>query len=160
MTAKILVNGKPLLVSLRRSGDSWVFEHEGKTFTAAVSQPERNKYHVILDGRSYEARTGGDRMDIDGYECTVLVEDPRDAPAGDAISNASGRQSISAPMPGRVVRVLVSEGDAVEREQGIVVIEAMKMQNQLKAPKAGTILSVSAREGATVAAGEVLAIIE
>jgi biotin carboxyl carrier protein len=63
-------------------------------------------------------------------------------------------------MPGKVVRVLVSEGGAVEAGQGIAVIEAMKMQNEMKAPKRGRIAALPVREGATVAAGEVLAVIE
>ena len=68
--------------------------------------------------------------------------------------------NIAAPMPGKVVRLLVAEGDAVEAGQGLLVVEAMKMQNEMKAPKPGTVVSLTAREGATVAAGEVLAAIE
>jgi biotin carboxyl carrier protein len=63
-------------------------------------------------------------------------------------------------MPGKVVRVLVAAGDPVEAGQGIAVVEAMKMQNEMKAPRAGKVLSVPAKEGDTVAAGEVLATIE
>jgi len=63
-------------------------------------------------------------------------------------------------MPGKVVRVLVAPGDSVEAGQGIAVVEAMKMQNEMKAARAGKVLSVPAKEGATVAAGEVLATIE
>jgi biotin carboxyl carrier protein len=63
-------------------------------------------------------------------------------------------------MPGKVVRVLVAAGDTVEAGQGLLVVEAMKMQNEMKASRAGRILSVTVKEGATVAAGEVLATIE
>ena len=63
-------------------------------------------------------------------------------------------------MPGKIVRLLVVEGDTVESGQGLLVMEAMKMQNEMKAPKAGRVVSISAREGATVAAGDVLAAIE
>jgi biotin carboxyl carrier protein len=63
-------------------------------------------------------------------------------------------------MPGRVVRVLVGQGDSVEAGQGVVVVEAMKMQNEMKAPRAGRVVSVSAREGAAVGAGESLVVIE
>jgi biotin carboxyl carrier protein len=63
-------------------------------------------------------------------------------------------------MPGKVVRVLVAVGDAVEAGQGVVVVEAMKMQNELKAPRAGTVIAMAAGIGATVTAGEVLATIE
>jgi biotin carboxyl carrier protein len=71
-----------------------------------------------------------------------------------------GVETITAPMPGKVVRVLVAPGDAVEAGQGLVVVEAMKMQNEMKASLAGRVATVPAREGATVAAGEVLATIE
>ena len=63
-------------------------------------------------------------------------------------------------MPGKVVRVLAAEGDSVEKGDGIVVVEAMKMQNELKSPITGTVKTVTAIEGATVSAGEVLATIE
>jgi biotin carboxyl carrier protein len=63
-------------------------------------------------------------------------------------------------MPGKVVRVLVAPGDTVEAGQGLLVVEAMKMQNEMKASRAGRILTVAAREGATVSAGEILATIE
>jgi biotin carboxyl carrier protein len=63
-------------------------------------------------------------------------------------------------MPGKVVRVLAAVGDSVEAGQGILVVEAMKMQNELKAPRAGRVVSVSAKEGDTVAAGEVMAEVE
>ena len=67
---------------------------------------------------------------------------------------------MSAPMPGKVVRVLVAEGDVVDHGQGLVVIEAMKMQNEMKSPKPGTVVSLTAIEGSAVAAGQVLAVVE
>ena len=87
----------------------------------------------------------------------------RPAPAGraaPAAAGAEGVETIVSPMPGKVVRVLVAPGDAVETGQGLVVVEAMKMQNEMKAPRAGRVLSVAAKEGATVAAGETLATLE
>ena len=160
MTARVLVNGKALPVTIARRGDTWAFEIEGQRADASVTQPEDGIYHVLLDGRSYEVRVAGDRMDINGHELHVVLDDPRDAPAGGADGSVHGRQSIAAPMPGKVVRVLVAEGEEVERDQGMVVIEAMKMQNEMKSPKAGRVTSVSAKEGATVAAGDVLAVVE
>ena len=71
-----------------------------------------------------------------------------------------GRQNIAAMMPGKVVRVLVAMGDAVEAGEGLVVVEAMKMQNEMKSPKAGRVIEVRTRPEATVAAGEVLVVIE
>jgi biotin carboxyl carrier protein len=71
-----------------------------------------------------------------------------------------GLQSVSAPMPGKVVRVLVTEGQSVAAGQGIAVVEAMKMQNEMKAPKSGRVIQLKVREGETVGTGEVLALIE
>ena len=71
-----------------------------------------------------------------------------------------GKKKIVAPMPGKVVRVLVKEGAEVEAGQGVVVVEAMKMQNELKSPKQGTVQKVIAVEGANVNAGDVLLIVE
>lgn len=74
--------------------------------------------------------------------------------------NNEGRQSIVAPIPGRVVRVLVMPGDRVSAGQGVVVVEAMKMENELRSPKDGVVREVKAREGTAVEAGAVLAVIE
>ena len=160
MTARVLVNGKAILLTLRRNADGWAFECDGRSAYATVEQPEPGVYHVLIEGRSFEVRVSGERMDVSGRELHVIFEDPRDARSTGAAAAVQGRQSIAAPMPGKVVRVLVSEGDTVERDQGIVVIEAMKMQNEMKSPKAGRVASLAAREGTTVALGEILAIVE
>lgn len=131
---------------------------------AQVEMPEPGVYSVLMDGRSYEARVeehpGLLVVVIDGYRFEVDVRDPRRFRRGAGGRGADGVQTISAPMPGKVVRVLIAAGDAVEAGQGLLVVEAMKMQNELKAPRAGKVLSVAAKEGATVTPGEVLATIE
>ena len=96
---------------------------------------------------------------IDGFRFEIDVRDPRRFRRSAGGRGGEGVQTIVAPMPGKVVRVLVAPGDSVEAGQGLMVVEAMKMQNEMKAARAGSVLSVSAREGATVAAGEVLATI-
>ena len=97
---------------------------------------------------------------IDGYRFEAEVRDPRRWSPQSAGRGHDGIQTIAAPMPGKVVRVLVAAGDSVAPGQGLVVVEAMKMQNELKAPRTGRVLSVAVREGATVAAGEPLVTIE
>src|SRR5947209_17816953 len=72
----------------------------------------------------------------------------------------AGPKKVTAPMPGKVVRLLVSEGDTVEAGAGVVVIEAMKMQNELKSPKAGKVQRVAVAEGATVNPGDTLVVVE
>ena len=97
---------------------------------------------------------------IDGYRFEIDVHDPRRWTRKSSGRGDAGIQRIIAPMPGKVVRVLISPGDPVEAGQGLVVVEAMKMQNELKATRPGKVITVPAKEGATVAAGEILATIE
>ena len=75
-------------------------------------------------------------------------------------AGAHGEQAVVAPMPGRVVRVLVAPGDTVAARQGVVVVEAMKMENELRSPKAGTVKEVAVTPGTSVEAGRVLVVIE
>jgi len=131
--------------------------------TANVEMPEPGVYSVLLDGRTYDARVeetqAGLVVVIDGYRFEIEVRDPRRWSRKDAARAGDGVQTVVAPMPGKVVRVLVAHGDDVKAGQGLLVVEAMKMQNEIKASLAGRILSLTLKEGATVAAGEVLATI-
>lgn len=89
------------------------------------------------------------------------INDPRSLQARRAHTGAAaGPKTLKASMPGRVVRVLTAKGEAVEAGQGIVVIEAMKMQNELKSPKSGKVADLRVTPGDTVSAGDVLAVIE
>jgi biotin carboxyl carrier protein len=133
--------------------------------SADVEIPEPGVYSVLLDGRVYDARVeetpaGLLVIVIDGYRFEIEVRDPRRWSRKDAARASGGVETVAAPMPGKVVRVLVAPGDMVAAGQGLLVVEAMKMQNEMKASRDGRILSVTAKEGATVAAGEVLARIE
>jgi len=118
-------------------------------------------YSVLFGGRSYAvASLGGDEFSVNGRVLHVEVFDPRGRRARGAVGAAEGRQTVAAPMPGRVIRVLVEAGQAVEAGQGLIVVEAMKMQNEMKSPKAGRVIEVKASDGATVAAGDILIVIE
>ena len=114
-------------------------------------------------GRSFEARAirteGGLRLALDGRHFTVEVRDPRDRGQKPAAAVGAGRRNVAAPMPGKVIRVLVRQGDAVEVGQGLVVVEAMKMQNEMKALRGGHVVEVRVQDGATVSAGDVLVVL-
>ena len=131
---------------------------------AEIVSVEPGVYSVLLDGRSYEARVedadGLVIVFIDGHRFEVESRDPRRWSRRSGKASLEGRSNVVAPMPGKIVRLLVAEGDTVAAGQGLLVVEAMKMQNEMKAPKAGTVTALAAREGATVTAGEVLAVIE
>src|SRR5215469_15745539 len=116
---------------------------------------------LVVEGRQYRCVLDGDSVIVDGQRHAFEIDDPRSlAGRRRAAGGASGPRPVKSPMPGRVVRVLVAAGDEVAEHQGVVVIEAMKMQNELKSPKAGRVASVAVAPGDTVGAGEVLAVIE
>ena len=92
---------------------------------------------------------------------TITLTDPKRLRSSTAAgAHAGGAARILAPMPGKVVRVLVSAGAEVQAGDGIAVVEAMKMQNELKSPRAGAVVSINVEVGATVNGGDVLAVIE
>ena len=130
---------------------------------ADVEVPEPGVYSVLIDGRSYEARVEETAaalvVVIDGRRFEIEARDPRRFSRKGGATGSDGVQAIAAPMPGKIVRVLVQVGDEVAAGQGLLVVEAMKMQNEMKAARAGKVLSMTASEGATVTAGEVLATI-
>ena len=133
---------------------------DGAEREASVETPQPGVYSVLLDGVSYLARVEPDAVTVNGFRFEVEVRDPRRWSRQSRRGSGGGAQNLKAPMPGKVVRVLVAVGDLVEAGQGIVVVEAMKMQNELKASRAGKVASMPAQVGATVAAGEVLATVE
>ena len=111
--------------------------------------------------RQFRCVLDGDAVVVDGRRHEFAVYDPRSL-AGRLGSGggADGPRPVKAPMPGRVVRVLVAVGDEVAEGQGVVVIEAMKMQNELKSPKAGRVVRVAVDVGDTVGSGDVLVVVE
>ena len=164
MKLALTINGGEERIEVLDPGPACRFRiGDGPERDAQVDAPEPGVYSVLMGGRSYDAsveeRPGGIVVVIDGYRFEIEVRDPRRWSRNSGGQGGEGVQSIATPMPGKVVRVLVSPGDAVEAGQGLVVVEAMKMQNEMKAARAGKVLTVPAKEGATVAAGEVLATI-
>lgn len=125
-----------------------------------IVETESGVYSVIENGVSYEVRATGDQVTVNGYTVEITLDDPRQWKRSGGVAGAHGRVSMVAPMPGKVVRILVAVGDEVTAGQGIVVVEAMKMQNELKSPRDGRVTMVQAKENDSVSAGTVLAVIE
>jgi biotin carboxyl carrier protein len=150
MSFEINVDGKPVEIPAEAG--------------LSVVRVEPGVYSVIHAGRSFEARVtavaDGFSVEVNGRRFHVEVRDPRNARRRSDAGLGGGRQNILAPMPGKVVRLLVQPGDTVEAGQGLVVVEAMKMQNEMKCAHAGTVREVRAAVGDTVAAGQVLVVIE
>jgi biotin carboxyl carrier protein len=121
-----------------------------------------NTFSILLSGQSFEVRVtplpdGTLQLQAAEHEFIAEVIDPRAWRGRHTAAEAEGRQQILAPMPGKVIRVLVEAGDNVEVGQGLLVVEAMKMQNEIRSPKSGTVERLLAKEGQIVNAGEVLA---
>jgi multidrug efflux pump subunit AcrA (membrane-fusion protein) len=143
-------------------------EVDGKPVAADIRILSPGVLSILLtlpDGTTRSFRCIADAGDdpavlIDGRRIPYTIADPRSLRAISASAVHSGPRPLKSPMPGRIVRVLVAAGETVEAGQGCVVVEAMKMQNELKAPKAGIIGRLSAKVGETVAAGATLLIIE
>jgi acetyl/propionyl-CoA carboxylase alpha subunit len=124
-----------------------------------IIQVEPNVYSVLVDGVSYEARISGTEVTIGGLRLLLEIDDPRQWKRSAGSADSSGRASLTAAMPGKIVRVLVAVGDEVTAGQGILVIEAMKMQNELKSPRAGRVTAIAVKENDSVNAGALLATI-
>ena len=118
-----------------------------------------HSYEVSI-ARSAE---GGMTIHVDGVPVEVSIVRPQrigSAQTKGTASHVDGPQQVRAPMPGKIVKLLVKPGDRVEPRQGLVVVEAMKMENELRARAAGTVADVRAVEGTTVEAGAILIVIE
>jgi biotin carboxyl carrier protein len=165
MKLALTIDGRPDTIEILSPAPSCRFQlGDAPPRDANVETPEPGVYSVLLDGRSYDAfvedTPTGLVVTIEGHRFELEVRDPRRWSRKTAGPSAEGVQTIVSPMPGKVVRVLVGPGDEVVPGQGIVVVEAMKMQNELKSNRTGKVLSVPAKEGNTVTAGELLATIE
>jgi biotin carboxyl carrier protein len=159
-------SGKKLrTVELEREADRWKISLDGQPVNADAVEIDPNTLSVLLEGQAYEVRVtpapdGVLSLETGLQEFTAEVVDPR-AWRGrrHGGQEAEGRQQIVAPMPGKVVRILVQAGDKVEAGQGLLVVEAMKMQNEIRSPKGGTVERLHVKEGQPVNAGEVLCIV-
>jgi biotin carboxyl carrier protein len=165
MTYEILVEGKAHRLELEYKDDVYGCKLDGQAVVvdAVLSRP--NVLSLIIGGNAYEVKRElvGSELHIwvKGARYGVQVRDPRSLRSRRAAAEGVvGPKKLTAPMPGKVVRVLVQESEAVEIGQGVIVVEAMKMQNELKAPKKGIVRRILVAPGAAVNPGDVLAIIE
>ena len=173
MTFEVQIDGEPARLEVHRDGDLYRFRLGGQDERQAqLAEVEPGVFSVLLDGRSYEAHAErGDknrdehgsewaRITVSGRRFRVAITDPRGWTQSSAAAYGHDRETIVASMPGKIVRILAQAGETVAAGQGVIVIEAMKMQNEMKARRAGRVTAVPVREGETVAAGAILATIE
>jgi acetyl/propionyl-CoA carboxylase alpha subunit len=146
---RITLNGAARLVDVSPTGEfglSLLEEVDG-----GLSSRD---FQIVPTGRHGELL-----VRLEGRTSDVIVNGRRSAHADGAL-HGHGQVTIVAPMPGRIVRVLAAAGDAVEARQPVIVVEAMKMENELRAPRAGRITEIAVTPGASVEAGRILAVIE
>ena len=154
---------KPRQIELTRAAERYECRIDGRLVEADICEISDGVYSILIGGRSLEvhveARGQALRITSGASEFEAIVTDPRRYRKGAGSILAEGRQQVTAPMPGKVIRVLAKAGDNVAAGQGIVVVEAMKMQNEVKSPKAGTIEKLIVTEGQPVNAGDALAVV-
>jgi biotin carboxyl carrier protein len=159
--------GQDHRLDVRRDTTGLHVRLDGREFRLDLLQVDPGLYSLLIDGRSYEI--GVLELEealmvlVDGQPFRVEIQDERRQRLRSAAARgevAAGRRVVTAPMPGKVVRLLVRPGQAVRSGDGIIVVEAMKMENELKAPAAGTVKEVRVEEGKAVSGGDVLVVIE
>ena len=165
MFYEVIVNGKSHRLELEKAASGWECRLDGQPVNIDAVITRRDVLSLLVDGYVYEIKREQTATDLHmwvGTTClAVELRDPRSLRSRNLTAgDEKGPRRIFAPMPGRIVRLLVAENSDVEAGQGIVVVEAMKMQNEIKSPKKGIVKKISATAGAAVNPGDVLAIVE
>jgi biotin carboxyl carrier protein len=161
------INGKVFKVEVRKESGRVFAMVDGREYEFGISEPEPGIFLLKRGADIYEAFVLPSRGDgpahvtLNGKEYPVILRDPkrlRGSSGGD--TKTDGTVEIRTAMPGKVVKVLSAVGDTVSKGTGVIVVEAMKMQNEMRSPKPGVVKEIRVAEGATVNAGEVLVTIE
>jgi biotin carboxyl carrier protein len=154
--------GKQHQLEIIRRGPGFECLIDGEPAVIDMTRISSDVLSILYEGKSYEVRRGvNDTVLIGEHSYQVRLTDPRSWRSRHQDGGGEfGPQKLTASMPGKVVRVLASVGARVQAGQGVLVIEAMKMQNEVRAPREGTITSIQVRAGQAVAAGEVVAILD
>jgi biotin carboxyl carrier protein len=162
------ISGATHELEIKQDESRVIAEIDGRRYEIEARLLRGGVYHLLADHRVFECRVDRVEAARDSLEVTVgkrsyivaLTDPKRLRSAQSSAAHAGGTAQITAPMPGKVVRLLVEVGAEVEAGAGVVVVEAMKMQNEMKSPKAGKVTTINVSAGATVNAGDVLAVVE
>jgi biotin carboxyl carrier protein len=160
------IDGKIMEAEFSSTDGTVQLSHEGKVYRAMVSEPEPGRFVILFNDRVYRCALdklpdGGMEVNVGRRRILVAARDKKHLRGkSGAAAGGGGRVTLSAPMPGKVVRILLNVGDEVTAHQGVLIVEAMKMQNEVQSPKAGKLVEVSVSEGQTVEGGEKLVVIE
>jgi biotin carboxyl carrier protein len=162
MRLTVSVNGSSHELEIEPAESGWRCLLDGRGIPVDVAQVAADRLSILLNGRSYDVIRGSDgTITVGEHRYLVTATDPRSwRSRHQSAAGALGPQKLTSSMPGKVVRVLAVSGSKVVAGQGLVVIEAMKMQNEVRSPRDGTVSTILVREGSNVNAGQVLAIVE
>jgi len=164
MLYDVTIDGKNYRLDLNQVDGLWACRLDGQDFQVDSVLARPDVLSLRVGNMAYEIkleRVGGDlHVWVGSKRFAVEVRDPRSLRGRARSGDDHGPRKITAPMPGKVVRLLARVGDEVEPGAGVAVVEAMKMQNEIKSPKKGTVQKILVTEGAAVNAGDVLAIVE
>jgi biotin carboxyl carrier protein len=165
MVYEVMVNARKRRLELDREGEGWKCQLDGREIRIDVASPHADIVSLLIDGHSYEITrergARGEHIWIGNQRYPSEVRDPKSwRSRRPATGDESGPKQLLAAMTGKVVRILVREKEQVEAGQGVLAVEAMKMQNEIKSPKRGVIQKILVAQGSTVHAGDVLAVVE
>lgn len=164
MIYDVTIDGKNYRLDLNRADGRWSCRLDGREVEVDAVLARPDVLSLRIGDLAYEVKcervAGATHLWVGSARFAVDVRDPRSLRGRERAVDDRGPKKLTAPMPGKIVRVLVSEGTGVEAGAGVLVVEAMKMQNEIKSPKKGTIRKILVGEGAAVNAGDVLAIVE
>lgn len=153
-------------IVINRDGERVVAQVGDRVYDLQLRELQPDSYLFFLDTEVHECRVtprARETLDVSirGRSYAVTIVDPKRLRSGEnSDRHHHGVAQLLAPMPGKVVRVQTEAGASVEKGAGVVVVEAMKMQNEMKSPRAGVVVSINVKPGDTVNAGDVLAVIE
>ncbi len=160
------INGESKTVDVKREGEMVFAEVDGCVYELESSNPEKNVYLLKSENRIVEVfvspeKEGALTASLNGEDYEVSIADPKNLRGGlENAADSDGVVEIKTAMPGKVVRVLKKPGDKVNAGEGLIVVEAMKMQNEMKSQKDGVVKEVRFQEDETVNAGDILVIVE
>jgi biotin carboxyl carrier protein len=164
MTYDIAIDGRHYRLELDRAERAWSCRLDGREMEVDAVLARPDVLSLRIGNQAYEVkceRVGADlHLWVGSVDFAVEVRDPRSLRGRARAADDHGPRKLVAPMPGKVVRLLLSAGAEVEAGAGVLVVEAMKMQNEVKSPKKGIVQKILVSEGAAVNAGDVLAIVE
>jgi biotin carboxyl carrier protein len=164
MLYDITIDGKNYRLELNRADGRWSCRLDGRDVEVDAVLARPDALSLRIGNLAYEVKSeraaNGLHLWVGSTRFAVEVRDPRSLRGRVRAGDDQGPRKVIAPMPGKVVRLLVGEGDEVQPGTGVAVVEAMKMQNEIKAPKRGTVQKILVSEGAAVNAGDVLAVVE